>query len=65
MECHRAEDTLESLEGIGRAWRTSFEHVIAILSGDDHGVATVCCLARLAETPLELGERGFHVNLTI
>ena len=65
MECHRAEDALESLEGIGRSRRTSFEHVVAALSGDDDGVATVCCFAGLAETPLELGKRGFHVNLTI
>jgi hypothetical protein len=64
-ETDGAKNPFETCEGMIRGDGATLEEVITALALDDHGVAFVRCLTRLAEVALKFGETYLHGNQII
>lgn len=64
-EAHGAEDALEPVERVIGDSGTTLEPIFAMLASNEHGLAAVRRLARLAEVALELGKAHLHSNQII
>jgi len=64
-KAYGAEDALEPVERVIGDSGTTLKPIFAMLAGNEHGLAAVRRLARLAEVALELGKTDFHSNQII
>jgi hypothetical protein len=64
-EAYGAEDALEPVERVIGYSGTTLEPIFAMLASNEHGLAAVRRLARLAEIALELGKANLHGNQII